>query len=83
MEEIEEIRITTIDNPFDPFEDWDNWFRFDIDHGYNTCSKLGRLVKYKNAMTIGEENLASAEAIKRLIEIDPFKVYKEVHKSKK
>ena len=33
---------TTLDNQFNPFEDMENWKRFDEDHGYNTVSLLCR-----------------------------------------
>ena len=42
--EIEVSMLTTVDNPFDPFEDYDNWYRYDVDHGYDTCSYLARSV---------------------------------------
>jgi hypothetical protein len=35
--------ITTIDNPYDPFTEWDKWYSFDTDKGYNTCSYMSRL----------------------------------------
>ena len=35
--------VTTKDNPFDPFEDYDEWNRYDQDKGYNTQSYLSRL----------------------------------------
>ena len=28
-------RLTTIDNPFDPFERFSDWFLFDVGKGYN------------------------------------------------
>ena len=31
---MEEVRITTIDNPFNPFTEWDEWFNFDLQKGY-------------------------------------------------
>ena len=37
------VRITTIDNPYNPFTDYDNWLNFDIEKGYYTCNKLARL----------------------------------------
>ena len=36
--------ITTVDNPFDPFDEFDAWFRFDTDHGYNSCGVLARFI---------------------------------------
>ena len=37
--------LTTIDNPFDPFTQFDDWFRFDEAKGYHSCSYLGRIAK--------------------------------------
>ena len=37
--------LTTHDNPFDPFEKFDEWFAYDSHHGYNTSSFLERVVQ--------------------------------------
>lgn len=39
-----EFMLTTNDNPFDPFEQFDSWFMFDVEKGYYSCSKLARLL---------------------------------------
>ena len=31
-----EFVLTTIDNPFDPFENCTSWFLFDVRKGYNS-----------------------------------------------
>lgn len=36
---------TTIDNPFDYFTQFDDWYAFDTDKGYNTCAYLARIVE--------------------------------------
>ena len=42
MANVKETWVTTLDNPFDPFEDFENWKRFDEDQGYHTTSLLCR-----------------------------------------
>lgn len=69
------VNITTIDNPFDPFDDFTSWFMFDIEKGYYTSSKIARLTKLTDDMTELEELEEVERAIDRLIEIDPLDIY--------
>lgn len=32
----EEYMLSTIDNPYSPFDEFDKWFKFDVVHGYNS-----------------------------------------------
>ena len=75
---LKEVNITTIDNPFNPFDDFINWFMFDVEKGYYTSSKLARLTKTTEDMTEKEEIEEIERAIDRLIEIDPLDIYKKV-----
>lgn len=38
--------ITTIDNPYDPKEDFSKWYQWDIENGYNTSEYVARLAGY-------------------------------------
>ena len=69
------VNITTIDNPFNPFDDFIHWFLFDIEKGYYTSSKLARLTNLTDDMTEKEETEEIERAIDRLIEIDPLDIY--------
>lgn len=75
---LRKVNITTIDNPFDPFDDFTSWFMYDVEKGYYTSSKLARLVKLTDDMTEKEENEEIERAIDRLIEIDPLDIYVKI-----
>jgi DNA-binding SARP family transcriptional activator len=77
---MKEVMITTVDNPFDPFEDFDNWFQFDTEKGYYTSSRLCRIASFEDDMTEKEQFEELERAIDRLIEIDPLNMYKKVTK---
>ena len=47
--------LTTVDNPYNPFTQWDAWFRFDRDQGYNSCGYLARIVHTSDSLS-EEEN---------------------------
>ena len=74
------VSITTIDNPFDPSEDFASWFDFDVEKGYYTCSKLARISNVSDDMTQIEEDEEVERAIDRLIELDPLDLYRKVIK---
>lgn len=73
------VSITTFDNPFSPFTEFEKWYQFDTEKGYYTCNKLARLSNVTNLMTEKEENEEIERAIDRLIEIDPLDIYKKVY----
>lgn len=70
--------LTTIDNPFDPFEQFTDWFLFDIEKGYNSCAYLGRIVKASNQLTDAENDLEVERAIDEIIKYDFMNIYKKV-----
>ena len=43
MATIKQTWVTTLDNPFDPFDQHDAWKRFDEDKGYYTTNYLMRI----------------------------------------
>ena len=75
-----ETTVTTIDNPFNPFDDYKSWLYFDTEKGYYTSSKLARLTKLSDDMTEKEELEEVERAVDRLIEIDPLDIYIKVVK---
>ena len=74
-----ETVLTTVDNPFDPFKNWDAWLRFDEDHGYNTNSLLASFSKTSNNFTDSENELMIDKAMDKIIELFPS-MYKKVFK---
>ena len=72
------VMLTTIDNPYNPFEQFDLWLLFDKEKGYNTCEYLARIVNLTNDMSEKEIDVATDRAIDDIIVNDPFGIYKKV-----
>lgn len=72
---IKKIRITTFDNPFNPFDDFASWFDYDMEKGYCSCERVARLANVTDDMTDLEKEMETEKAIKRLVEIDPLNLY--------
>ena len=76
-----EFVLTTIDNPFDPFEDFTSWFLFEVGKGYNSCSYLARIAKISDDMTEQEVSAEIERAIDEIIKYDFMGIYKKVKRS--
>lgn len=75
-----ECTLTTFDNPFDPFEQFDQWFLFDVEKGYNSSSRLARIAKISDEMTEKEVNEEIERAIDKIIYYDFMNIYKKVYR---
>lgn len=38
------VKLTTYDNPYNPFTQWDDWYKWDADNGYFTPELLARFI---------------------------------------
>lgn len=74
-----ESMLTTIDNPFNPFTQFDEWKRFDEDKGYFTCEYLARIANTATALSDVEESNEIEAAIDEIIRIHALGFYKKVH----
>lgn len=72
--------LTTFDNPYDPFDNFDSWLMFDMDKGYNSCSYLDRIAKTSSQLSEQENNLEIERAIDEIIKYDFRNIYKKVKK---
>ena len=70
--------LTTIDNPYDPFDQFDDWYRYDRDKGYNSCSYLDRIAKTSDSLSDSENNKEIERAIDEIIKYDFMNVYKKI-----
>ena len=79
---INHCALTTLDNPFDPFEQFVDWFLFDVEKGYNCCSVVGRLLsdKLTDDMTPIEEATIIEDVIDEFIKHDAANLYIKVYK---
>ena len=70
--------LTTIDNPFNPFDDFTSWFMYDVEKGYNSCSYVARIAKTSEQFTEKENNEEIERAIDEIIEHDFMNMYDKV-----
>lgn len=70
--------LTTVDNPFDPFTNWDEWYAYDEAKGYCTSGLLARITKTSNELSEKEQNEDVEEAIDEILELFPDGMYKKL-----
>lgn len=77
--EVKDVWITTVDNPFDPFTQWERWFQFDEANGYKTCERVAAFAHpSKENLTNKENNEFIDQALTRLCDFYGDKVYRIV-----
>lgn len=75
---VKEHMLTTIDNPFNPFTQFDEWSAFDESKGYYTCAYLARITKSSDELSEADEALAIESAIDEIVNLNVLGIYKKV-----
>lgn len=73
----EQAMLTTVDNPYDPFTQFDEWYVWDITHGYNSCGLLARLAITSDNLSDADNRLAINMAIDDIVKYDPMKKFRK------
>jgi hypothetical protein len=62
--------LTTLDNPFDPFDDFTSWFSYDCEKGHNTSSRLARIANINPEMSQKEIDDEMDRAMDLIVKYD-------------
>lgn len=75
--------LTTVDNPWNPFTNYDEWFAFDLRSGYNTAGFLARIVKTSDDLSPPLQHQAVEEAIDEIVRENVLGIYRKVSSNDK
>ena len=69
--------LTTKDNPYNPFDQFDLWLQYDLEMGYQSCERLGKVLEplLEDGMTDQEREEAMDLAIDEIVKNDPLCIF--------
>lgn len=73
-----ESMLTTVDNPYNPFTEWDDWLGFDTRMGYHTTTFLARIVQTSSELSDVDEEIAIDQGIDEIVRENVNGMYRKV-----
>lgn len=70
--------LTTVDNPYSPFDEYEAWFAWDIASGYQTSIFLARILQDSDQLSNSNLDFAIESAIDEIISENVSGVYRKV-----
>lgn len=70
--------LTTVDNPFDPVNQFDSWYLFDMSKGYDSVGYLARIAKTSDQLSDKENEREIERAIDEIIKYDFMNIYRKI-----
>lgn len=66
---MDEFMLTTEDNPYNPFSMFDEWYAYDCQKGYYTCSLLARIAKTSDGLSDSDNDLELLNSMKQIVSL--------------
>lgn len=76
-----EHMLTTVDNPFNPFTEYDQWHAYDAQLGYHTPSFLARIAKVSDELSEADQSEAIEAAIDEIVRENVTGMFRKVSES--
>ena len=73
-----DVMLSTIDNPYNPFTDYDLWLAYDIRKGYDTQGYLARMTVTSPNLSETDQDLAIIHAIDEIVRENISGIYIKV-----
>lgn len=64
---MDQYMLTTVDNPYDPFTQFNEWYVWDEKAGYHTLSYLGRVLVTSHELSQADQDAATTQAIDEIV----------------
>ena len=77
---VKQYMLTTVDNPYDPFTEFDAWETWDRTHDYNTTAYLARATVTSDELSEADVMSAIERAMTEIVANDPLNMYVMVSK---
>lgn len=83
---MKETALTTIDNPYSPFSQFDDWYNYDTEKHYDCCGYIDRMKEVLKEETsyLSEEaeDKVIDSVIDTIVDTDPTGMFIKVEKTK-
>lgn len=70
-----DVMLTTVDNPWNPFTQFNEWFTYDMQQGYNTCGLLAKKAAYSTKVNDEFNDFFILESMKEIANDDLRGIY--------
>lgn len=80
---IEKSMLTTVDNPFDPFDQYDAWYAYDARLGYHTPGLLARVAIVSDELSELHQSFIINKAIDEIVFENVSGMHKKVSREMK
>lgn len=75
----DDYMLSTEDNPFNPYTEWEQWYAYDSSAGYHTPAYLARVVVTSDELSDADQSLAIQQGIDEIIEYNLTGKYIKVY----
>lgn len=73
--------LTTVDNPYDPFTEFDAWYIYDLSHGYDSLGLLARVAVTSDELSEADQSDAIELAIEEIVQENVSGIHRSVELS--